>query len=289
MTRRSLAGLAIFSPAGQMFGQSAATLMTDKSDRETWAWLLKRFKEKEAVKMRGNRLEYIGMANKGPYAAAVMLNKEGHVVKARFDKANFTNDEWSQLAGFKHLIDLSCWHNYKSPKKGEPHPDYRLDHELSGSGLIAFNNHPLQNLNIAGSTFNNFGIEALRQLPNFRKLMAFHTRVDDDGIKLLEGSPHITFLNLGPQFSMRISEKALESIGKMKALVELEFNETRVTWESGLRHLLPLKKQLKRVKLDKVWLEDGTLEKAREAFPDTTFEYSAPSASQIDEMKRHLV
>jgi hypothetical protein len=154
--------------------------------------------------------------------------------------------------------------------------------------LIAFEDHPLRSLNIGGSTFNNEGLAALTKLPNFRRIKAYHTHVDDGGLKALEGDNHIRFLNLGPQFSMRISESSLASIGKMKALTELEFNETHVTWATGLIHLLPLGKQLKRVKLDKTWIADSCLEIARKELPDTIFDHNVPDKTQIEQMKRRM-
>ncbi|MDF1812142.1 MAG: hypothetical protein P1V20_08005 [Verrucomicrobiales bacterium] len=289
MTRRSLSGLVILAAGGHAFGLSSAALLSDESDRKTWNWLLKRFGEKEAVKKKGNKVELIGMTNKGPYDVAIMLDSKGRVVKARFNHANFTNDEWQKLAGFKHLIDLTCWHNFKSVRKGQPHPNYEEEHPLSGSGLIAFQSHPLQNLNIGGSSFNNHGLSALTKLPNFKRIKAYHTKVNDEGVRVLEGNTNLHFLNLGPQFSMRITEASLESIGKMKSLRELEFNETFVSWENGLAHLIPLKAQLKRVKLDKTWIEEPCLERARKAFPKTTFEHSMPDQKSIEQMKRRML
>lgn len=289
MTRRALSTILLLTPAGYASGKQSESVITDPSDRETWQWLLKRFGEKETVKRsKKKKIELVGMTNKGPYDVGIMIDKQGRVTRARFNHGNFTNEEWAKLAGFSHMVDLTCWHNFVKTPKAETRPDYTTDHPLSGSGLSAFKDHPLASLNIGGSTFNNHGLKALATLPNFKKIKAYHTRVDDEGIQVLAGNTTIRFLNLGPQFSMRITEAALEPIGKMKALTQLEFNETRVTWENGLKHLLPLKDQLKRVKLDKTWIDDTCLQKARRAFPKTTLEHSSPESKFIDAMKSRM-
>lgn len=286
ITRRNASLILVFAPASLLATpKSADQILTDPSDRETWKWLLGRFGEKESIRMKGDTVELLGMTNKGPYDVGVMIDDKGRVVRARFNHANFTNDEWRKLTGFRHLLDLTCWHNFQDFAKDQPRPDLDGNHPLSGEGLIAFKDHPLQALNIGGSTFNNLGFEALTRLPRFRKIMAYHTRVNDEGLKVLAGNQNIHFLNLGPQFSMKITEKSLEFIGQMKALTELEFNETRLTWQ-GLKFLLPLKEQLKRVKLEKTWIEQGLLEKAREAFPKTVFEHSEPEPKSVEQMER---
>jgi len=287
MTRRTLSGIILCAPGGYLLGQSAsAKLLTDESDRKTWAWLLKRYGEKEVIKKKRNKVELLGMTNKGPYDVAIILDSKGRVVRARFNHGNFENNEWSKLAGFRHLRDLTCWHNFRKHKAGEPRPDLDGPHDLSGVGLVSFKMHPLNSFNIGGSSFNDLGMAVVAQLPNMRKVRAYHTRVTDQGLKTLEGNEWIRFLNVGPQFSMRITESALESIGKMKALTELEFNETRVTWGAGLAHLLPLKEKLKRVKLEKAWIDDACLQRARKAFPKTIFEHSVPEQKNINQMKK---
>ena len=288
MKRRTFSSLLVAAPGGLVCAKTASTVMTDPGDRKTWAWLLQRYREKETVKRRNGKIELVGMTNKGPYDVGIMLDGKGRVIRARFNRAKFTNDEWPRLTGFRHLVDLTCWHNFQRFKKGEERPDLEGPHPLSGENLIVFKDHPLRAFNIGGSSFNNLGLDAVSRLPNLRKIKAYHTRVTDEGVMALEGNQSIHFLNLGPQFSMRITERALESIGKMKALTELEFNETRVTWENGLRHLLPLKDQLKRVKLEKTWLDDGCLEKARLAFPGTTFQHSVADRKHIDLMKQRI-
>ncbi len=288
MKRRSFTLLLATAPAASLWGRTATDLMSDPSDRATWSWLLQRFGERETVKMKKGEVSLIGMTNKSPYEVGIMLDEQGRVVKARFNGAGFTNDEWPRLAGFRHLLDLTCWHNNRIYHRGEERPDLSGPHQLSGEGLIAFRDHPLQGLNMGGSSFNNLGLSTVAKLPNFRRIRAYHTRVDDKGLARLEGNETLRYLNVGPQFSMRITESSLEPIGRMKALRYLDFNETYVTWSTGLEKLLPLRDQLLRVRLEKTWVEEGCLEKARRAFPKTTFEHRSPNRQQIDVMKQRM-
>ena len=144
---------------------------------------------------------------------------------------------------------------------------------------------PLESFNIGGSWFNDDGMKAANQLPQLRDLFVYHTRVTDAGVRALRNNGHLRKLSIGPQFSQRVTEACLADLATLSHLEELEFNETILTWEGGLKELTALKDHLKKLKLDRSLVTPEDLNRLKAALPDTQIEHNEPTADQVKQMQ----
>ncbi len=264
---------------------SADDIFADAQERETWRWLLKRADRTEHVERdRKGKLKWVGFyiaeKEKGDYYSGSLTLEAGRVVKMVFNNANFTNDDFKRIAAFKRLKTLTAWHNGWDKQKDGDKSVY------SGAGLVHFKSTPIESVNFGGSWFNDEGVAAATKVPSLKQLIIYHTRVTDEGLKALAGDTHIELLRLGPQYSMKVSGKALEPISRMKALKHLELNETWLSWEGELEHLTRLKGQLETFTCKVGLIAEGDLKKLKAALPDTKIEYTRAEEKFVEKMKR---
>lgn len=263
---------------------AAASPFADPQEADAWKWFLERAKRKEHVERDGRtqKVKWVGFFDeekqKGDYySGSVDLDAEGRVVKLTCNAQHLSNDDLARLAAFKRLKILTAWHN-GWVKEADKTP-------YSGAGLKHLKELPLEAVNFGGSWFNDEGMAAARELPQLRELQAYHTRATDAGVQALKGHPTLKRLVIGPQYSQKISERCLADIAALPALSELDFNETILTWDGGLK-LLAERGELTRIKFDQGLVPADDLEKLRQALPKTKIEYVEAKPEHAAQMQK---
>ncbi|MFT5125008.1 MAG: hypothetical protein ACI9TH_003286 [Kiritimatiellia bacterium] len=263
--------------------RDAATLFADPQEAATWQWILARTGQQQHVE-RGSKgeVKWIGFwdeeKQKGDYyRGSLTLDAEGYVVKMTFNAAHFTNDEYARFIAFKRLETITTWHNGWDPN-GSDKTVY------SGAGLSHLKGSKVAHFNIGGSWFNDEGMVAANQLPSLRELKVYHTRVTDQGVKALWDNPHLTYLNLGPQHSQKVSDACLEAVSTISGLEKLDLDEMLLSWEGGLQHLVALK-HLKKLQCKKSFIPEADLERLRAALPDVEIDYEPADEATIAKMR----
>ncbi len=261
-------------------------IFAEAKEAQLWQWLLDRSGRKPHIERDGKgTVKWVGFYDeekkKGDFYSGSLTFEAGRVVKMTFNNANFTNEDLKQMAGFTQLRVITAWHNGWDKQKDSDKSVY------SGAGLIHLKGSRVESVNFGGSWFNDEGVRAAVGVPSLRELIIYHTRVTDAGLAALAKDDHIRLLRGGPQYSMKITGAALASVASMKAIEDVEFNETILTWEGGLKHLVALKGRLKRFACNQGLIAPEDLEKLRAALPDTKIEYVEAESKFIDQMKRH--
>jgi len=255
-------------------------LLSDPSDLQTWQWILERADQTEHVELdRNGKVAWIGFEGENQYQCSIQLDPQGRVIRATFNEAVFSDEDLYKLAGFRHLLVLTAWHNF------ERGLDISTSNPYSGAGLEAFAGQNLESVNFGGSMFDDAGIAAGAQVPSLKELIIYHTRVTNAGMAALEGNDHIEYVRLAPQFSLSISDDALPHLAQMQALRHLEINEALLTWE-GLQHLTSLEGQLEKLTFKQTQISSEDMEKLRSALPDVAIEHTLPEADQVAKLRR---
>lgn len=255
-------------------------LLTDPSDLETWQWILERADQTEHVELdRNGQVAWIGFEGENQYQCSIQLDPQGRVIRATFNEAVFSDQDLHKLAGFKHLLVLTAWHNFKSGT------DISITNPYSGAGLEAFAGSKLESVNFGGSYFDDAGIIAGTRVPSLKELIIYHTRVTNAGMEALAGDTHIEYVRLAPQFSLTINDDALPHLAKMQALRHLEINEALLTWE-GLQYLTQLKGQLEQLTFKQTEISAEDMAKLQEALPEVSIEHTQPEADQVAKLRR---
>ena len=263
--------------------EPAKSPFADPAEEATWRWFLERSGRQQHIE-RDNKgkAKWVGVRDEKNergeyYTGSVDLDADGYVVKMTANGPNFSNDDYQRLLPFQRLKTLTTWHN-GWVKSNDKTP-------YSGAGLTHLKPLPLESFNIGGSWFNNEGMQAANELPHLRDLMVGHTRITDLGVKALRNNNHLRKLALGPQFSQNVTEACLADIATLSKLEELEFNETILTWEGGLKELVALKDHLKKLKLDRALIPAADFEKLKASLPQTAIDYKEATEEQAKQMQ----
>lgn len=259
-------------------------IFTDAAEAKTWQWLLNRAQRRQHVERdRKGALKWVGFYDeqkkRGDYYSGSLTLEQGRVVKMTFNAAHFKNEDFKRLASFRKLKILTAWHNgWDKTQKDKT--------VYSGAGLVHLNETEVASINFGGSFFSDEGVRTAVQLPTLKQLIIYHTRVTDDGLKALKDDGHIELLRVGPQYSLKISEKCISTLITMKALKHLQLDEMMLSWEGGLKLLGKLKGQLESFTCKNGLIAPADLEKLKTALPDARIEYSKADEKYIEKMKR---
>lgn len=77
---------------------------------------------------------------------------------------------------------------------------------------IAFKDHPLEYMRLAGSPFDGDGLRAVAQIITLKTLNVFHTAVTDDDVAALRGHPNLQEVVVGPMWDNKITNKTVEHV-----------------------------------------------------------------------------
>jgi len=247
--------------------------MTDPNDRATLQWLVERSDTEVEVHYRDDRVEWIGFAGESKYTCGLFLDDQGRVVKALFNKQAIDNAELKKLAGFQHLEHVNCQHNFGMNKGGPSPPRGGKPNILSGAGWIAFKDHPLQYMRLAGSPFDGDGLRAVAQIKTLKTLNVFHTAVTDEDMAALHGHPSLEEVVVGPMWDDKITGATVEHLSKIPNLKRFKVVETYLPYEGGLEYLAELGDQIESIDLGNTVVPQADLERLRRELPNATIHH----------------
>lgn len=263
-----LAGLLFVSLTAATLAQNLPEEMTDPADRATYQWLLERAgKQPHVQRSRKGAVQWIGYQGESKYTASLYLDEQGRVFRLMFNKPGLNNDDLTKLAQFKHVTQLTLWHNFD-----EQGPNgYRIGpNPMSGAGWIAFKDHGVTSFHIGGCNFDGDGLRALAAFPNVQHIACGHTRVNNADLAALRGHPALTSISLSPMWGDQITDAAFAHLAQIPSLQKIRINETFLTFKNGLRHLKSLRGVLQEVDLDNCVIAPEDVQQFRQAMPGVT-------------------
>lgn len=268
--------LIVFHPLAQAL--QVPEELTDPGDRETFTWLAEHIGGTPKVGKRNGAvtIEF----EKAPEASCrLTLNEAGQVVGLRTNKAGFNNDDLQQLAGFRHLTQLSNDHNFD----GAGPNGYRTGpNPMSGAGWIAFKDHAITHFRIAGCNFDGDGLRAVAQFPQLEHLDVFHTRVSNEDLQAIANHPELKSFHAGPMWSEHINNATLVVLGTLPKLERFKIVETYLTFDGGFDQIVKFGDQLKEIELNNTVVPPADLTQLKEALPNT--EITHDSMAEIGQL-----
>ncbi len=160
--------------------------------------------------------------------------------------------------------------------------------QFNGSGSASLADLPkLEFYACDGSTFNDEGLKACAKLKQISTLHLHHTMATNAGFVHLIGMENLKTLMISTQFSLRIGDGALESIGEIPNLEELEFNETLLTFDGGLKYLKKLT-HLKKLLLKETQISDADMATLKAELPEVSVGWTKPKLEDAAKMKAEL-
>lgn len=157
------------------------------------------------------------------------------------------------------------------------HPEVDL---YDGTGFDALADSKLQDIKI-GLGFNDKGMEQVAGIKGLRHFAIAHGRTSDAGITFFEGHPSLESFSVAEMG--KVSERGLASIAKMPKVTRVGFGEAFITYESGFRHLLPMRGRLKELDLTMSVVNQDDLKRVQADHPDAKITVIPPA----EIVKRH--
>jgi hypothetical protein len=190
------------------------------------------------------------------------------------DGAKITDDGMKALASLKNLRKCVFFHLGKE--------------KFTGAGISRLAALPrFESFGCGGCSFNDEGMAACAKLPRLRELRIWHTMATDAGVARLAGMTTLKIVQLGPQFTPRITDASVATLSTIKSLETVSVMETRLTWEKGLSKLKDLP-ALKVLELQQDEISEADLAKLQTSLPKVKVDYKAPSAEQKEELRRNF-
>ena len=137
------------------------------------------------------------------------------------DQIQVSDDALKDLTVLKNLRALSFFHVSFGSKT------------FTGVGLGHFRELPkLERLTIAGTPFNDRGMEALGKLTQLKEVGTWHTGQTAAGMDYLKGLKNLTRLHLGQRLyngKPSLTDDAVSVLTELKALETLQLDEARLS------------------------------------------------------------
>jgi hypothetical protein len=190
----------------------------------------------------------------GLAASLEELNTEG---------THLTDAGLAPLAAFRNVRSMSFFH---------PSLDVK---GFDGSGFSVLKELPkLERLTIAGTRFNDKGMEAVAQIVQLRDFRTWHTHQTQSGNAWLEKLPALRSLHLGQRLrrwdggsnATSLDDATLEVLCRLQGLESLTLDEARISL-GALSKLKSLPK-LRTLDLQRLDLAAEDLEKLKAALPE---------------------
>ena len=128
---------------------------------------------------------------------------------------------------------------------------------------------------------NDAGMKQAAQIKGLKSFAVVHSQVSEAGVKFFEGHPSLESFSVAEMGN--VSQAALVSIAKMPKVEHVGFHEAFVTYEGGLKHLLPMKDRLKTLDLSMSLINAADLELVRADHPNAKLTTIPPA----EIVKRH--
>jgi hypothetical protein len=157
------------------------------------------------------------------------------------------------------------------------HPQSPL---YSGVGFDALLDSKLVDIKLTLG-INDAGMEQAAKIKGLKSFVVVHSQVSETGVKFFEGHPTLESFAVAEMGN--VSQASLASIAKMPKVEHVGFHEAFVTYESGLKHLLPMKGRLKTLDLSMSLVNAADLELVRADHPDAKLTTITPA----EIVKRH--
>jgi hypothetical protein len=213
-----------------------------------------------------------GTENKGLYFSCV-YNSNGRVLALIGNGPWLRDDSLRTLRGMPELSFISFDHNGFLRN----HPMSPL---YSGAGFDALSDSKLVEIKLTLG-INDAGVEQAARIKGLKSFTVVHSQVSEAAVKFFEGHPNLESFSVAEMGN--VSQAALASIAKMPKVEHVGFHEAFVTYESGLRHLLPMKGRLKSLDLSMSLVNAADLELVRVDHPEAKITTITPA----EIVKRH--
>ena len=213
-----------------------------------------------------------GTENKGLYFSCV-YNSNGRVLALMGNGPWLRDDSLRALKGMPELSFISFDHNGFLRN----HPMSPL---YSGKGFDALLDSKLVEIKLTLG-ISDAGMEQAAKIKGLKSFTVVHSQVSEAAVKFFEGHPNLESFSIAEMDN--VSQAALASIAKMPKVEHVGFHEAFVTYESGFRHLLPMKGRLKSLDLSMSLVNAADLELVRADHPDAKITTITPA----EIVKRH--
>ena len=150
----------------------------------------------------------------------------------------------------------------------------------SGAGFDALSDSKLVEIKLTLG-INDAGMEQAAKIKGLKSFTVVHSQVSEAGVKFFEGHPTLESFAVAEMGN--VSQASLASIAKMPKVEHVGFHEAFVTYESGLKHLLPMKGRLKSLDLSMSLINTADLDLVRADHPDVKITTITPA----EIVKRH--
>ena len=159
-----------------------------------------------------------------------------------------------------------------------------------GAGLSHLAALPnLQTVRFGGCRIDNKACEALAQVKSLQSIDLQHAfAVNDAGIAMLKTLPALRIIKLSPQYSPRITDATLASLGEVKTLEEIEINETCLSYEKGFANLKGLT-ALKKITLTNIVTTEDEIAKLKADHATTEVKWTKPDDVKAEKAKADLM
>jgi len=159
---------------------------------------------------------------------------------------------------------------------------------IKGTDADALMNHPaLAIVSIGGTGFGDAGMKALASLRQLTKLGLNHDQITDAGLAALANHPTLESLMFSPQMTPRITDASLPTVATLKALKELQINDTVLTYDGGLK-LLKALPNLQKLTLNNIGLAETDLAKLKADLPKVDIKFTPASAELVAKWQQQL-
>lgn len=182
------------------------------------------------------------------------LNTEG---------THLTDAGLAGLAAFKNAKSMSFFHPSLEVKG------------FDGSGFAVLRELPkLERLTIAGTRFDDRGMEAVARIRQLKDFRTWHTHQSQAGNAWLEKLPELRSLHLGQRLrrwdgssnATSLDDATLDVLARLKGLESLILDEARISLDALLK--LKALPKLRKLELQRLDLPAEDVERLRAALPD---------------------
>lgn len=167
--------------------------------------------------------------------------------------------------------------------------------DFDGSGFAALKDLPrLERLTIAGTRFNDKGMEAVGKIPQLREFRTWHTYQTQAGNAALEKLTALTSLRLGQRLrrwdggsnAASLDDATLDVLSRLKGLESLTLDEARLSLDALLKlRALPRLRKLELLRID---IPAGDVEKLKAALPDAKVAWKALTDEEARKLDAYL-
>ena len=213
-----------------------------------------------------------GTENKGLFLSCI-YDSTGRVLALLGNGPWLRDESLRALKGMPELSFISFDHNGFLRN----HPMSPL---YSGKGFDALLDSKLVEIKLTLG-ISDAGMEQAAKIKGLKSFTVVHSQVSDAAVKFFEGHPNLESFSIAEMDN--VSQAALASIAKMPKVEHVGFHEAFVTYESGFRHLLPMKGRLKSLDLSMSLVNAADLELVRADHPDAKITTITPA----EIVKRH--